>query len=90
MSKLKYAVAVLLMGCSSFSVLAAQNTVFETGGKKESGTMIVNGKVVTYPKCVKKDAKFEDKEKARKEVDKVRRMGHNITIKEGDLPECKE
>ena len=75
---MKKIIPVLLCVIFSGSALAANKTECVTS--HDEGAVIINGKVVSYPKCIKKDATPAEKQKALNLIKKAKQHGVNINI----------
>lgn len=84
---MKKIIPVLLCIIFSGSAFAANETEFVTS--HDEGAVIINGKVVSYLKCIKKDATPAEKQKALNLIKKAKQHGVNVHVPE-ELPECSE
>lgn len=79
-----------LIALNSFSVSAAINTVYDTeNAAQKNGAIVVNGKLISYDKCLPANATDEQKNRIKEGVSKANEAGIHTGLNPDNLPECK-
>lgn len=72
---MKKIILISLYLCTT-SAFAVNNTTFITSN--DTGAVVVNGKVIEYPKCIPKDATKEQKDEIQKKINQARKFSNAV------------